>query len=361
MFRPTDVAPDLARAQVGGLHHAGPAAGDDREAGATEPGGDLARELVLGMAGRRARRAEDRHAPPHLLQRAKAVRELVVDALQPVRLGALRGDRRQLRVEQLLVGCRGRPGLGHGARPYRRRMVCGGGGQCEGMADETSKPPDREATAEAAPAESVPAAEPPAADPAPEPPAAEPTAAGAPPEPPPAAAPEPPHAEPAAAAAPEPPAAEPTAATPEPPPPPHRNRRLPPSTPHPRRLRRRRLPPRPAQRTRRLPPATRLRRVLLPLRGLMRSPSGGGGVVGDGARSGPMGVRPPKGRTRRSPARSRAATRRPALSRAARSRAASARVASGVRRASRDGRGRRGSRGRRGRCRSRSCAPRRRV
>ena len=205
MFRPTDAALDLARAQVGGLHHAGPAAGDDGEAGAAEPGGDLrARAFTSGWLAGVAREPADRHAPAHLppARKPRASSSWMRCSLSG--LGALRGDRRQPAPSSSSSGVAA-SGLGYGARPYRRRMVRGGGGQCEGMADETSKPPDREATAEAAPAESVPAAEPPAADPAPEPPAASST-------------PRPPHQNrPAAAAA-------WSHRTPSPLPPPHWNR-----------------------------------------------------------------------------------------------------------------------------------------
>ena len=99
--------PDLARALVGGRHDPAAAAGDDREAGAAEPSGDVARVLVLGIVRMRARRTEDRHAVLDVLERLEAHLQLAPHAPDPHRVG---GDRGVALVEQLLVG-RARRGL----------------------------------------------------------------------------------------------------------------------------------------------------------------------------------------------------------------------------------------------------------
>src|SRR4051794_37620567 len=93
----------LARAAVGGLHGAGPAPGDDGEAGLAEPPADPAGELVLPRARRRARRAEDRDAAMDPVQRAEAHLDLGRHARDALFVGDEAQDRRHLGAEDLLV------------------------------------------------------------------------------------------------------------------------------------------------------------------------------------------------------------------------------------------------------------------
>src|SRR3954451_23749465 len=104
----------LARAAVGGLHRAGPAAGDDGEARRAEPAADLAGHLVLARAGRRARRAEDRDAALDAAQQLEAAGDLVAHALDARLVGDEAEDARDLGAEDLLVvGPRPVGGLAH--------------------------------------------------------------------------------------------------------------------------------------------------------------------------------------------------------------------------------------------------------
>src|SRR3546814_9124125 len=57
--------PRVTSPPVGGLHHAGPTAGDHREAGAAQGFGDSASSGILRCAGAGPCRAEDRHRLRH--------------------------------------------------------------------------------------------------------------------------------------------------------------------------------------------------------------------------------------------------------------------------------------------------------
>ena len=75
-----------------------------------------ARQLVLGVVARRARRAEDRHRRAHVRQRVEAHAQLLLDPLQPRLVGERGEDRRLLGGEDLLVEGGGRARLGaHGS------------------------------------------------------------------------------------------------------------------------------------------------------------------------------------------------------------------------------------------------------
>src|SRR4051812_40605343 len=114
-----DVQPDRARAglasaAVGGLHGARPAAGDDREAGLAEPAADLARQLVVLRARRRARRAEHRDAAVDAVQRLEPHLDLRGHPRDALLVGDQAQDGRDLGAEDLLVvGERAMGGLGH--------------------------------------------------------------------------------------------------------------------------------------------------------------------------------------------------------------------------------------------------------
>ena len=60
MLKPTERPPAFLAAAVGGLHHPGTAAGDDREPGLGERAAGSSRALVGGRALEDARRPEDR-------------------------------------------------------------------------------------------------------------------------------------------------------------------------------------------------------------------------------------------------------------------------------------------------------------
>ena len=79
LVRQLDVEPDrrhagVARAAVAGLHDAGAAAGDDREARPAQHRGRLARLGVHRVVARRARRAEDRDGLADVREAAKPAR-----------------------------------------------------------------------------------------------------------------------------------------------------------------------------------------------------------------------------------------------------------------------------------------------
>src|SRR5205814_8224144 len=72
----------LAGPAVRGLHHAGTAAGDDREAGFAEPAGRPAGELVGGVVFPHACGAEERDRRSDPRKRLEAAPKLVADALE---------------------------------------------------------------------------------------------------------------------------------------------------------------------------------------------------------------------------------------------------------------------------------------
>ena len=114
LVRQLDVEPDrrharVARAAVAGLHDPRAAAGDDREAGAAERGGRLARLRVHRVVARRARGAEDRDRLADVREALEAGPQLLVDPPQPRRVVELGDDRRGVGLEQLLVGRGRRP------------------------------------------------------------------------------------------------------------------------------------------------------------------------------------------------------------------------------------------------------------
>src|SRR4051794_8749391 len=126
-----DVQPDRARADlmgaaVGRLHRARAAAGDHGEAGAAQPPADLPGQLVLGASGRRARRAEHRHAALDPVQRLEAHLDLAAHPGDALVVGDEAQDARQLGAEDLLVvGERPVGGLAR-HRSVTRALVSGG-------------------------------------------------------------------------------------------------------------------------------------------------------------------------------------------------------------------------------------------
>ena len=103
-----DVAADgnaarLLRAAVGGLHHSGPAAGDDREALLGELGRQPARRAVVAVPASDARRPEDADGRPDLREGVEALDELAHDPQRPPGVGVLEVGGRPARSEELLV------------------------------------------------------------------------------------------------------------------------------------------------------------------------------------------------------------------------------------------------------------------
>src|SRR5688500_1142763 len=96
-------AAGLLRPTVGGLHDAGPATGDDREALLDERRGQPPSRAVVAVAPADAGRAEDADRRSDLRQRVEALDELAHDAQRSPRIGLLERDRRLPRPEQLLV------------------------------------------------------------------------------------------------------------------------------------------------------------------------------------------------------------------------------------------------------------------
>src|SRR5918999_2405376 len=98
----------VARAAVGGLHHTGPAAGDDGHARRAHQPRRLARQGVLGSVRRRPGRAEEGGRGAHMGERAEALLQLLPDALDPGGIREGREERLLLGSDELLV-----EGLGH--------------------------------------------------------------------------------------------------------------------------------------------------------------------------------------------------------------------------------------------------------
>ena len=86
MLQPDRQRSRVARAAVGGLHQTGATAGDDGVAGVAEARADLPCERVVGMLGRRARRAEHGHRALHLGECVEAARELRGDVVDAIRV-----------------------------------------------------------------------------------------------------------------------------------------------------------------------------------------------------------------------------------------------------------------------------------
>ena len=158
-MRQRDVASDaeatgFRRAAIGGLHDPGAAARHDGETRARQRGADLARELVVAVRFREARRAEHRHAGLLEHEAFERTQELEEDAHGALEVRLARAAPRQEYLlgildvfEQRCVRGGGRTGVGHGESTGSLRCAGGASGpRCQvcrlgGLWQQVQSPP----------------------------------------------------------------------------------------------------------------------------------------------------------------------------------------------------------------------------
>ncbi len=96
----------LVRAAVGGLHQAAAASGDDRVAGPSELGADLAHQPIIGVLAGGAGRAEHRHGRSYLGQSVEPAGELRRDLAHALGVRGTDGGRLVSEpLQELFVEC----------------------------------------------------------------------------------------------------------------------------------------------------------------------------------------------------------------------------------------------------------------